>query len=904
MNPDKHLVLIKGEDQTKNIQRLSHTNGKWNVQFQNGKTYRYNDHNVQWFRNPEVFNPEETVVYANRQPLSRITKIQMFKNHVRVFFYNGFHQVYPKSAVDFKENVIKNPDIQQRFEYLKRLADKVSVKDEQDASFLSKQYSKITSILPDSVLAYYLNPNKKPEIHQHSRTPIFPFGFNLSQKTAVEKALSHQISVIEGPPGTGKTQTILNIIANVVIQGKTVAVVSNNNTATANVLEKLQKSEVDFIAAYLGNNDNKKAFFEKQTGTYPDMSTWKLDTNEMKALENNLQYSGKKLNEMLEIKNKLAQLKQQLSALKLEMEYFKQYDQTESIPDYRSLYRHGSNKVLSLWFDIQQLIKEYSCVPLRYRWRNLLRYGITSFSFYQNTIENIITYLQKKYYLLKQQELENQIQYFNQKLKNYHFDEEIKKYSENSMKLFKEKFAGRFHQQKRRDVFNQDALWTDMFVSFVKEYPVILSTTHSLRNCMAENYLFDYVIMDEASQVDIVSGSLALSCAKNAVIVGDLMQLPNVVTDQLAQETDIIFSQYQLDPAYRYADNSMLSSIKKLYENIRGTLLKEHYRCHPKIIGFCNQKFYRNQLIIMTEESHEEALTLYKLSKGNHARGRYNQREIDVIKKEVYPQQGLEESDMSIGIISPYRLQVEKLRESFGKSNIEIDTVHKYQGREKDVIILSTVVNEVNDFVDNPNLINVAISRAVKKLIVLVSENEKNKYSLLGELERYIQYNNFSIIQSQIYSVFDLLYSSYSEHLKEVLKKLKHVSKSKFKSENLIVIVIENVLKSYPNLDYVMHQPLRMLIKDPKKLNDEEYRFAMNILTHTDFLIFNKIDKQPVLAVEVDSYDLHDNNPEQSARDKMKDAILKKYDIPVERLKTNGSEEELKLRSKLSSILD
>ena len=52
------------------------------------------------------------------------------------------------------------------------------------------------------------------------------------------------------------------------------------------------------------------------------------------------------------------------------------------------------------------------------------------------------------------------------------------------------------------------------FTEFVKEYPIILSTTHSLRYCTDEDYMFDYVIIDEASQVDLVTGSLALLSAK------------------------------------------------------------------------------------------------------------------------------------------------------------------------------------------------------------------------------------------------------------------------------------------------------------------------------------------------------------------------------------------------------
>lgn len=172
----------------------------------------------------------------------------------------------------------------------------------------------------------------------------------------------------------------------------------------------------------------------------------------------------------------------------------------------------------------------------------------------------------------------------------------------------KAKLAERFINHKVRSSFTKDSLWKD-FGFFRDEYPVILSTTHSLRNCASRNYLFDYVIMDEASQIDIVTGALALSCAKNAIIVGDLKQLPNVVPPQTAQESNKIFASYAIDPAYHYADNSMLSSISKLFKDVPRILLMEHYRCHPKIIGFCNQKFYNNELIVLTEENKQDNTT-------------------------------------------------------------------------------------------------------------------------------------------------------------------------------------------------------------------------------------------------------------------------------------------------------
>lgn len=904
MNTEKHLILVKGEDKTENIKWCAYENGKWQVTFEGGKTYSYGYHNVKWLKNPVLLHSETTVVYENGQLISGIDKILIFGEYIRICFVTGHKRVFDRQEISIEQSDLKNTDDHNCFKYLKQLAAKISVKDEDDNSFLSRQYANLTYFRPKSVLAKYLYPttlnNPKP-----LPRPIFPFGFNLSQKGATEKALNEQISVIEGPPGTGKTQTILNIIANAVINGKTVAVVSNNNAATANVLEKLQKYEVDFIAAYLGNRQNKEKFFAEQKQSYPDFTSWVLNGIVYREIKDNLAKKGQELEAMLEFKNQVAILKQELSAFLVEKEHFEIYfnESNEEITPYRSILRHKADTIMALWLDFKDAVEKDGHVTLKYKLKNLFRYGIISFSFYHNSQERIIDLFQKLYYERKAHELNDQIEALTQKLENYQFDRTIEEYSEDSMKLFKEELAKRFMIHKQRRIFNNDSLWNS-FDSFIKEYPVIMSTTYSLRNCTGKNYLFDYVIMDEASQVDIVTGALALACAQNAVIVGDLKQLPNVVPKDVEEETNRIFESFKLDTAYHFAENSILSSISKLFPHISKTLLKEHYRCHPKIIGFCNQKFYNNQLIVLTEEKDgDKPLAVYKTVEGNHARGKYNQRQIDVIMEEILPEQGIDDVKQSVGIISPYRMQRDKVIEAIGTRNFEVDTVHKYQGREKNIIIITTVVNNVNDFVDNPNLINVAVSRAVDKLILVVSDNMQDDNSNIGDLIKYIEYNNFEVIDSNIYSVFDLLYHSYSEQLFERMKDRKHVSQ--FESENLMNAVIEKVLSQdqFQNLDWVMHQPLKMLIRNPEKLDDNECQFAMNVLTHTDFVIFNKLNKMPVLVVEVDGYAYHANNPKQAVRDKMKDIILQKYEIPILRLRTNESGEEARLCSKLREIL-
>ena len=90
-----------------------------------------------------------------------------------------------------------------------------------------------------------------------------PFDFNQSQLKAIENALTHNISVIEGPPGTGKTQTILNLISNILLNNETCAVISSNNAAIENVYDKLKEVNFDYIAAKLGSMNRVDDFFEQ-----------------------------------------------------------------------------------------------------------------------------------------------------------------------------------------------------------------------------------------------------------------------------------------------------------------------------------------------------------------------------------------------------------------------------------------------------------------------------------------------------------------------------------------------------------------------------------------------------------------------------------------------------------------
>lgn len=237
------------------------------------------------------------------------------------------------------------------------------------------------------MLASYLGKKaltKKQQVTQ----AIFTFGFNASQKSATEKAFAVQMSVIEGPPGTDKTQTILNIIANAVLHNQTVAVVSNNNSAIANILDKLKKYDLDFIVAYLGNNMNKQKFFIEQTGKYPDVKEWVLEESEYKIIKSNVEDSLEELNEMLEFNNKRAIVHQELSRLQTEYKYSKDYyvEYDHQRLRINSFFQMRPEKLLKIVVEYKYNV-EKGKIKLARKIYNFFVHGIYNFDMYKHCFQ-------------------------------------------------------------------------------------------------------------------------------------------------------------------------------------------------------------------------------------------------------------------------------------------------------------------------------------------------------------------------------------------------------------------------------------------------------------------------------------------------------------------------------------
>lgn len=902
---ETYLILLKGKDETKKIRSLNAIGDKIEVTFANGKLYSYARSNVDIYQDPILISSDQAITLVDGKRIDNMKQAQVFKHHVRIIYNSLEPEIFEKNRIKFICSCLMEQKSKDCFEYLKRLADECGLRSDEGERILGKYYSNINFVREDCVLATFLSGKTLAAQPAIPPTLIYPFGFNLSQKAAVDSALQHPLSAIEGPPGTGKTQTILNIIANAVMNNESVAVVSGNNSATANVLEKLEKNGVGFIAAPLGNNDNKKKFIYGQA-ELPDLSAWSIKKDDVLQLRSKLQELSTKLNEMLEKKNSVALLQRELENLELEHKHFEKYcgESYATIPLLKLSKKLHAQEALKLWVLCEDYASRNKSFGLWGRLIMFFRFGIVEKNFYKLPIEKMILACQKHFYTQKCLELRENIDTLSKILTRFSFDEKMKEYADMSMRLFQAYLCNKYEASKRKH-YELNDLWREPD-SFIKDYPVILSTTFSLRSSLSDKVVYDYVIIDEASQVDLATGALALSCAKKAVIVGDLKQLPHVVTDEIQQRSDAIFLEFELPECYRYSNHSLLRSISELFPDLPKTLLREHYRCHPKIIGFCNQKFYDNQLIILTEAKDErKPLMVYETVPGNHARQRVNRRQIDVIKKEILPQQLLD-TPPSIGIATPYRNQantlVSELKAIFEEFGIKADTVDKFQGRENDVIILSTVDNKITQFADNSNRLNVAVSRAIDQLILLLHGNTETEDSNIKDLVQYIKYNNLDVVKSEVHSIFDYLFKSYAEQRMELLKGQKRVSE--YDSENLMYHLICDVLSQdrFSKYDVAPHIPLNMILRTFDRLDGAQTVYAMNPLTHIDFLIFNKLGGTPALAVEVDGAAFHKEGSRQKERDKMKEDILRKYELPLIRFRTDESGERERLEAALANM--
>ena len=261
-----------------------------------------------------------------------------------------------------------------------------------------------------------------------------------------------------------------------------------------------------------------------------------------------------------------------------------------------------------------------------------------------------------------------------------------------------------------------------MIKDIIDSSDVILATNSSSALETIARVKFDVAVIDEASQATIPSVLIPIAKAHRFILAGDHKQLPpTIISDRAGALSKTLFEE-----------------LIRIYP-FKSQLLDIQYRMNSLLMKFPNEEFYNNGLKsdssvddinikdILDSRQDEDALLFIDTSDIADNRERHlkdSKSIVNEIEAEIairiaddYLNDGVSEED--IGIISPYADQVKIIQEN---TPIEVKTVDGFQGREKEIIIISTVRSNNNGnigFLSDLRRLNVAITRAKRKLIII-----------------------------------------------------------------------------------------------------------------------------------------------------------------------------------------
>lgn len=525
-----------------------------------------------------------------------------------------------------------------------------------------------------------------PPAEPDTTPETIPAVLSLSQTEILRRARTEPLSLVIGPPGTGKSYTIAAIALDHLNRGESVVVGSKMNHA------------VDVIA-------NK---IEEQLGASGKVVRAGR-RHYMKALKS---YIDSLLNSP---QNPPGELLLRGASL---AEAFKQTDQSlrkleEKIEDTSALHIRWGKTLAALSGGSQSIFKK------------IAGYFISRKNQHLEPLWSRVTRLHE---LLRQRSFLASDLIQNQQ------DRRIEQGIATHRKAIKTLRTALGARTGTRQEQLFDSIDLDVLLSILPVWLTNLSDAHRVLPNRQE--LFDVAIIDEASQCDIASCLPLLQRAKRAVIVGDPRQLrhlsflANDRQREFADNHSLTDSERNL---FNYRNRSILDLASARIDTQECIhFLNEHFRSEPAIIRFSNQQFYADKLNVMTEKPGRESRTSihnHRIS-GERSKDGINRAEAEAILCAIESRlaEGLAglQNLPSIGVLSPFRAQVDHLaarinerfgNEIFARHQILIGTAHTFQGEERDLMFLSFAIDADSPaasrrFLERPDLFNVAITRA------------------------------------------------------------------------------------------------------------------------------------------------------------------------------------------------
>lgn len=634
--------------------------------------------------------------------------------------------------------------------------------------------------------------------------PVTPLSLSDAQLNVIKNTENAKLVSVFGPPGTGKSQTIVNLVAHLIANGKTVLVASRMDKAVDVVAERLNNLGAPFLALRAGRlNYQRELSMQLQ-----DLLSNKIDLDEdaessilcdvsdMEALIKSIWDLEKKAETIISLEKEWTAMNDEIKL------HESQYANPTFI---KSVLK--ADEISTIENTIKSLTENMEKAGFWASIKNSTSIGklknILKLPSFEVTNENLIILkdeLEFAKLVCKARMIETKIQATG----NIHvISEQLR-----TMRKKQKKLAVDILKSKRREALKglmrdsvkrqrlfvhskslierkknlqSRVLETEDFKPLLEAFPCWCVTTYAVSGSLPmKPGLFDVVIIDEASQCDIASCFPILFRAKKAVVVGDDKQLPHLSFLEKAKEQSFM-SQYGINDKYqlmwRFRTNSMFDLAN--YYSMHPVLLDEHFRSLPPIISYSNKEFYGNRIKVMRRNNNSfKALEAIIVPDGKvDFDATRNLPEIEALVKKLHEivvedERGTNNGEkpwgdrpVSIGIISPFRAQVEQLKISVSKvlsehmmekHQIEIGTAHTFQGDERDIMLISWAYANNSFpqslvFLQKPNLFNVAITRARYKTINFISKNPRELpegilRSYFGSIEEYE--NRYSLINS------------------------------------------------------------------------------------------------------------------------------------------------------------
>ena len=721
---------------------------------------------------------------------------------------------------------------------------------------LDKEYNAILKMYEDNTVTYPIKAffgdlTDKPRRIKNYPLALYNDKVNLDQLLVIHNGLKYPVLYVQGPPGSGKTNTILNTVVTAFFNNKTVLISSYNNHPVDEIYQKLSHlkykgDDIPFPIIRLGNSEKLKDAIKQIRLLFKITSSMQVFDSSLNRKKTYEEHKTKALSDLLRKYEEKLDLSERKEMIKTML------SSSSNLPFLANL--QGEQLV-----NVNNTLKEIGEIT-------------------DDDIKPLISH--------------DRLELF--KFLNFTSAKFIKRLSEPKYEELTDIIFTKDLNEAVRQL-NQYLSNDENFQKFLKIFPVVATTNISAHRLGEPKQYFDMVIMDEASQCNTAVALVPIIRGEQLLLVGDPQQLkPVILLDE--RNNLILKKRYNITDEYDYRNKSVYQTFLSADAVSDEVLLSYHYRCHPKIIGFNNKKYYNNKLNIRSSDNEKHPLEFIECHSKDTTLKNTSESEAKEIVHYVKTH-----PNKTIAVITPFVNQRNEIQEELNQSgiaNVDCGTVHAFQGDEKQEIIFSLALTDKTHektyswLKNNKELINVATSRAKEKLVIIGDMEQLNRLHHPGddddlfELCNYVSSNGITTITERAPESRALGIKPYSTETETAfLETLNHAINAMMITKTKYVVKKE--------------VPISQVFNSSNQVNDLFYTGRF------DYIVYERDGKEwlPVFAIELDGNE-HTTDLRVIERDKKKQQICDEHNFQLIRVPNNYARRYNYAKEILSSFFE